>query len=167
MPKKTGTENPYGYDPETNTVRVGQHDLARLLLMFRTLMSEQEPGRWRHMDDFDLSFERLADAVDAAAETRQGKRWAGPDLRMRCTTTEAAYAWPKGAPYDGGTPVTWKVPGYDSHAVAEGSRRRTRSLCGFSWAQEEGRAVDGLPECPECLREVQLGAERPYALPPG
>lgn len=44
MPKETGTENPYGYDPETNTVRVGQHDLARLLLMFRSLMREQRPG---------------------------------------------------------------------------------------------------------------------------
>lgn len=132
MPEETSAKNPYGYDPETNTVRVGQHDLARLLLMFRTLMREQRPGRWRHMNDFDLSFERLADAVDAAAEARQGKRWTGPDLRMRCTTTEAAYTWPDGAPYDGGTPVTWKVQGYQSHAVAEGSRRRNRSLCGFS-----------------------------------
>lgn len=59
---------------------------------------------------------------------------------MRCTTTEAAYIWPNGAPYDGGTPVTWKVTGYDSHAVAEQSRRQSRSLCGFSWAEEEGRA---------------------------
>ncbi|MFC7014372.1 hypothetical protein ACFQMH_22140 [Streptomyces viridiviolaceus] len=48
--------------------------MTRLLLMFCTLMREQEPGRWRHMDDFDLSFERLADAVDAAAEVRQGNR---------------------------------------------------------------------------------------------
>ncbi|MFJ3728564.1 hypothetical protein ACIPYQ_39180 [Streptomyces sp. NPDC090045] len=160
MPEETSAKNPYGYDRETDTVRVGQHDLARLLLMFRTLMREQRPGRWKHMDDFDLSFERLADAVDAAGEARQGKRWTGPDLRMRCTTTEAAYTWPDGAPYDGGTPVTWKVPGYPSHAVAEGSRRRDRSLCGFSWAQWEGRAMEGLPECLECLREVQLGAER-------
>ncbi|MFJ4633859.1 hypothetical protein [Streptomyces sp. NPDC088847] len=160
MPKKTGTANPHGYDPKTDTVRVGQHDLARLLLMFRSLVREQEPGSWDHMRDYDLSFERLADAVDAAAQARQGATWEGPDLRMRCTTTEAAYDWPKGAPYDGGTPATWKVPGYDSHAVTEGSRRRNRSLCGFSWAQEEGRAVEGLPKCRECLREVQLGAER-------
>ncbi|MGA5606439.1 hypothetical protein ACPCUF_36510 [Streptomyces griseoincarnatus] len=47
MPEETGTKNPYGYDPETNTVRVGQHDLARLLLMFRTLIREQRPGRWQ------------------------------------------------------------------------------------------------------------------------
>ncbi|GAB3180990.1 hypothetical protein [Streptomyces incanus] len=48
--------------------RVGQHDLARLLLMFRSLVRKQEPGSWDHMRDYDLSFERLADAVDAAAE---------------------------------------------------------------------------------------------------
>ncbi|MFF4733666.1 hypothetical protein ACFY3M_52555 [Streptomyces mirabilis] len=161
MPKKTGTENPYGYDPETNTVRVGQHDLARLLLMFRSLMREQRPGKWKHMDDYDLSFERLADAVDAAAEARQGKRWSGPDLRMRCTTTEAAYTWPDGAPYGGGTAVTWNVPGYGSHATSGLPRRRTKALCGFSWAEEEGRIVSGLPDCRECRREVQLGAERP------
>jgi hypothetical protein len=98
MPKKTGTENPYGYDPETDTVRVGQHDLARLLLMSRSLMREQEPGGWDHMKDYDLSFERLADAVDAATKARQGASWEGPDLRMRCTTTEPVYDWPDGAP---------------------------------------------------------------------
>ncbi|GAA3372628.1 hypothetical protein GCM10017744_104910 [Streptomyces antimycoticus] len=136
MPKKTGTENPYGYDPETNTVRVGQHDLARLLLMFRSLVRKQEPGSWDHMRDYDLSFERLA---DAAAKARQGPRWEGPDLRMRCTTTEPVYDWPDGAPYDGGTPVTWNVPGHGSHATADDSRRLPTSLCGFTWSKEEGR----------------------------
>jgi hypothetical protein len=161
MPKKTGTENPYGYDPETNTVRVGKHDLERLLLMFRSVVRKQEPGSWDHMRDYDLSFERLADAVDAAAQARQGAKWEGPDLRMRCTTTEAVYDWPEGAPYGGGTAVTWNVPGYGSHATSGHPRRRTKALCGFSWAEEEGRIVSGLPDCRECLREVQLGAERP------
>ncbi|MFJ4576781.1 hypothetical protein ACIP4W_36355 [Streptomyces sp. NPDC088846] len=111
MPKETGSENPYGYDPETTTVRVGQHDLARLLLMFRLVMREQPPGKWKHMDDYDLSFERLADAVDASSQIRT------EDLTM--------------------------------------------SLCGFSWAEGEGRRVSGLPDCRECRREVQLGADRP------
>ncbi|WP_234319436.1 hypothetical protein [Streptomyces sp. NRRL S-237] len=62
--------------------------------------------RGEYMGDYDLSFERLAAAVDAAAEARQGARWEGPDLRMRCTTTDAVYEWPEGAPYDGGAPVT-------------------------------------------------------------
>ncbi|MFC7014371.1 hypothetical protein ACFQMH_22135 [Streptomyces viridiviolaceus] len=45
--------------------------------------------------------------------------------------------------------------------MAEGPRRRAGLLCDFSWAEEEGRAAEGLPECRECLREVQLGAKRP------
>ncbi|KIE24779.1 hypothetical protein LK08_22720 [Streptomyces sp. MUSC 125] len=113
------------------------------------------------MQDYDLSFERLADAVDAATAARRGARWEGPDLRMRCTTPEAAYIWPKGAPYDGGTPVVWNVLGYGSHATSSDPRRpRPKALCGFSWSTQEGRVVDGLPDCRECLREVQLGAER-------
>ncbi|MFD5819350.1 hypothetical protein [Streptomyces sp. NPDC127038] len=162
MPKKTAPHSPYGYDPKSDTVRVGQHDLARLLLMFRSLVREQEPGSWDHMRDYDVSFERLADAVDDAAKARQGADWKGPDLRMRCTTTEPVYTWPDSAPYDGGTPVTWSVAGYGSHAASgeEGQRSRM-SPCGFSWAQGEGRRVDGLPDCLECRREVQLGADRP------
>lgn len=119
MPKKPAHDPTYGYDPETTTVRVAQHDLARLLLMFRKLMREQPPSKWKHMDDYDLSFERLADAVDASSQIRCGKRWTGPDLRMRCTTTEPVYRWPGGAPYDGGATFTWTVPGYGSHATKD------------------------------------------------
>ena len=162
MPKATCTGNPYGYDPKSNTVRVGQHDLARLLLMFRSLVREQEPGSWEHMVDYDLSFERLADAVDAAAGARQGARWEGPDLRMRCTTTEPVYDWPEGGLYNGGTTVTWNVPGYGSHATSDDFEERSpTALCGFSWAEGEVRIVSGLPDCLECRREVQLGADRP------
>ncbi|MER5887017.1 hypothetical protein ABT160_24600 [Streptomyces sp. NPDC001941] len=164
MSKKPAHDPTYGYDHETRTVRVGQHDLARLLLMFRTLMCEQSPGKWKHMDDFDLSFERLADAVDASSELRYGKHWTGPDLRMRCTTTEPAYTWPTGAPYDGEATFTWKVPSYGSHATKDKSFRGIthEALCGFSWAKgDRPRQVAGPPECAECRREVQLGAERP------
>ncbi|RSS47085.1 hypothetical protein [Streptomyces sp. WAC08241] len=80
MPKKPAPDPRYGYDPETNTDRVGRHDLARLLLMFRKLLRDQPPGKWRHMDDYDLSFEHLADTVDAGSQLRWGKRWTGPDL---------------------------------------------------------------------------------------
>ncbi|WP_245962281.1 hypothetical protein, partial [Streptomyces ardesiacus] len=153
----------YGFDAETNTVRVDQHDLARLLLMFRSLMRQQRPGRWKHMHDFDLSFERLADAVDASSELRYGKRWTEPDVRMRCTTTEAAYEWPNGAPYDGEATFTWLVPGYGSHATKDESFQVThKALCGFSWVKDvKPRRVEGRPACPECRREVQLGADRP------
>lgn len=134
----------YGYDPETNMVRVDQHDLAWLLLMFRLLMlmREQKPGRWRRTDDHDLSFERLADAVDAGSPIRYGKRWTGPDLRMRCTTTEAAYTWPNGAPYDREATFTWMVP-----ATARTPPRtnpsgapRTRRCAGSAGRRATGRA---------------------------
>ncbi|MEU7649229.1 hypothetical protein [Streptomyces huasconensis] len=164
MPKKPAPDPTYGYDPGTNTVRVGQHDLARLLLMFRKLMREQKPGSWEHMRDYDLSFERLADAVDANSEIRYGKRWMGPDLRMRCTTTEPVYDWPEGAPYDGEATFTWMVPGYGSHATKGESFQGVthKALCGFTWAKvDRPRRMEGLPGCPECRREVQLGADRP------
>ncbi|WP_432127503.1 hypothetical protein [Streptomyces sp. bgisy082] len=161
MPEKTGSAGPYGYNPETDTVRVGRHDLERLLLEFHSLVRTREPGSWEHMNDYDLSFERLADAVDAGTAARQGARWEGPDLRMRCTTTEDVYEWSEGAPYDGRTTVTWNVPGYGVHATDDDSVDLPISLCGFRWSVKEGRRVKGLPSCPECLREVQLGAERP------
>ncbi|MGW2612015.1 hypothetical protein FNV65_00595 [Streptomyces sp. S1A1-8] len=134
--------------------------MARLLL-FRSLVRDQGPGSWKHMKDYDLSFERLADAVDAAAEARQGARWEGPDLRMRCTATESVYEWPEGTPYDGGTAATWNVSGYGSHAASDDEEDRLTSLCGFTWAERESRRVSGLPDCRECQREIQLGAERP------
>lgn len=164
MPKKPAHDPTYGYDPETHTVRVDQHNLARLLLMFRSLMREQKPGSWDHMRDYDLSFERLADAVDASSQIRYGKRWTGPDLRMRCTTTEPVHDWPEGAPYDGEATFTWMVPGYGSHASEDDqvSPYSNTALCGFYWVKgDRPRRVEGLPDCPECRREVQLGAERP------
>ncbi|WP_063779744.1 hypothetical protein [Streptomyces sp. AcH 505] len=159
MPRKTVADD--AYDRESDTVRVGRHDLERLLLEFRSLVCRQAPGSWEHMSDYDVSFERLADAADAAAQARQGARWKGPDLRMRCTTTEAVYGWPEGAPYDGGTTVTWNVRGYGSHATPADDEDQLTSLCGFSWAEGEGRRASGLPDCRECGREVQLGAQRP------
>ncbi|MFF9022498.1 hypothetical protein [Streptomyces eurythermus] len=92
MPVKITPDD--AYDHESDTLRVGRHDLERLLLEFRKLARKQEPGSWDHMNDYDLSFERLADAVDAATALRRGSRWEGPDLRMRCSTTEAVYTWP-------------------------------------------------------------------------
>ncbi|MFG2569157.1 hypothetical protein ACGFR6_27490 [Streptomyces sp. NPDC048567] len=162
MPKRPSYDTTYSFDHATGTVRVGHHDLARLLLMFRSLMSEQKPGSWKHMRDYDLSFERLADAADAAPEIVYGKNWKGPDLRMRCTTTELVYGWPSGAPYDVKTTFTWTVLGYGSHATKDDQAELYTSLCGFSWAREDRpRRVEGLPECPEYRREAKLGADRP------
>ncbi|MFF8646386.1 hypothetical protein [Streptomyces sp. NPDC015345] len=96
--------------------------------------------------DYDLSFERLADAVDASSEIRYGKRWTGPGLRMRCTTTEPVYDWPQGAPYDGEATFTWMVPGYGSHATKGESFRGVthKALCGFTWAKvDRPRRMEG------------------------
>ncbi|MFF5092028.1 hypothetical protein [Streptomyces niveus] len=100
MPVKITPDD--AYDDESDTLRVGRHDLERLLLEFRHLLRKQGPGSWTHMEDYGLSFERLADAVDAATAARRGARWEGPDPRMRCTTTEAVCDWPEGAPYEEG-----------------------------------------------------------------
>lgn len=49
MPKKTAPDD--AYDFGSDTVRVGRHDLERLLLEFRSLVSQQAPGTWEHMGD--------------------------------------------------------------------------------------------------------------------
>ncbi|MEN8655505.1 hypothetical protein ABCR94_34265 [Streptomyces sp. 21So2-11] len=59
------------YDDASDTLRVGRHDLERLLLEFRELLRKREPDSWSHMEDYDLSFERLA---DAATDARLGAR---------------------------------------------------------------------------------------------
>ncbi|MFJ6484547.1 MULTISPECIES: hypothetical protein [unclassified Streptomyces] len=44
MSKKPAHDPAYGYASEARTVRFGQRDLARLLLMSRSLMRYQKPG---------------------------------------------------------------------------------------------------------------------------
>lgn len=160
MQKKNG-EDLYGYDEETDTVRVRRHDLWRLLLTFRGLV-ERDGGRsWSHMYDYDVSFERLADAVDASNHRFYRHDWSGPDYRMRCDRS-AAYRWPKGAPYDGGEVTTVRVKdgavGTDrgSHYVPAPMGEWPRALCGLSFVPEEAKPVAGEPTCPECRRELVL-----------
>lgn len=163
--------DPYGYDGATDTVRVSRHDLARLLLMFRAELERGGHHRpWLHMVDYDLSFERLADAVqhaDAIFYPANGVRYGGPDWRMRCKP-EPAYQWPDRAPYNGADPAVVKV----REIPLDGGRRRDRgthyvtwddhpggrTLCGYSFAREEGQAVTGEPDCRVCLRERALAA---------
>ncbi|WP_222844615.1 hypothetical protein [Saccharomonospora sp. CUA-673] len=145
-------QNSDDYDLATDTVRVQRHDLARLLLEFRTSQAKQESGRWLHMHDYDRSFERLADAVDAGDQTRRGSRWTGPDYRMRCTT-DPVYVWPEGSPHEG--PVTTvHVPGHGSHYVLDPTH--VKALCGFGWAPEEDTPTNDEATCTACRREHQL-----------
>ncbi|MFJ8856756.1 hypothetical protein [Streptomyces sp. NPDC102437] len=56
------------------------------------------------------------------------------------------------------------MPGYGSHAAEDDQVQPhlSTALCGFSGAKDDKpRRVEGLPGCPECRREVQLGAESP------
>ncbi|MEV7278635.1 hypothetical protein [Streptomyces sp. NPDC093111] len=112
-----------------------------------------------------MSFERLADVVDAASRIRYGKHWTGPDPRLRCDTTAPVYEWPDTAPYNGGPTYTWDIRGYGSHASEDDQVQPhdlTTALCGFRWAEgDKPRRISGLPDCTECRREVQLGGERP------
>ncbi|MFH8342616.1 hypothetical protein [Streptomyces sp. AM6-12] len=82
-------------------------------------MPEQKPGSSEHMREHDLSFEHLADAVDASSQTRYGKHWQGPDPRMRRTTTMPVYGWPEGADLCPGRSVV--VPGEREPGTTEAS----------------------------------------------
>lgn len=55
MSTKTSNDS-YGYDRHSDTVRVGRHDRWRLLLMFRNLTERQDRRSWTHMHDYDVSF---------------------------------------------------------------------------------------------------------------
>lgn len=160
--QRMSDDNPYGYDPETDTVRVRRQDLGRLLLEFRAELERDAHSRgWSHMLDYDMSFERLADAVDYAQKTAFG--WA-PDRRMRCNRSEV-YVWPDGAPYNGRPVDAVRVRAadthqeYGSHYVPRSDSRFPRALCGFGFAPEEGKRITGLPTCRECVREHELAAE--------
>ncbi|HUK69048.1 MAG TPA: hypothetical protein VLW50_09915 [Streptosporangiaceae bacterium] len=150
--------DPYGYNPKTDTVRVDAHDLARLLLQFRRELERPGGTRpWFHMADFDRSFERLADAVDHRYKMA-GLPYA-PDYRMRCNRT-AGYAWPAGAPYDGGPAKVVRLrqavrPGERSHYTG----RPWRTLCGLQYGDRDTVKPDRTePDCRECLRENAIAA---------
>lgn len=138
--------DPYGYDVASNTVRVSRHDLARLLLQFRAMQGAEPPGSWSHMRDYDVSFERLADAVDSGAD-------GPPDNRMRCDRS-AVYAWPDHPPYRA---VRLRAPRYGSHYAhrERGATDIGAALCGFwfAWSGDGAKVIDGEPSCRECVRE--------------
>ncbi|MFG3072163.1 hypothetical protein [[Kitasatospora] papulosa] len=150
----------FQYDPKTDTVRVSRRDLARLLLQFRTELENNasEDDQWRHMHDYDVSFERLADAVNSGS--RPGTE---PDERLRCKRTPA-YKWPDLPPYQNGN-GTGADParitgGYGTHYVVM-FRQTGRALCGLNFTREEHRKSTGTPDCAVCVREMDLMAAIP------
>jgi hypothetical protein len=152
----------YGYDPFTDTLRVSRTDLARLLLQFREEL-ERDPSRaWSHMADYDISFERLADAVDhASLHLAPGVSESGPDARMRCKRTPA-YDWPDHEPpYDGRPFEAMKVmtvPSRGTSHYAWWDRHEFgHAFCGFTFTPEDGvTPVHGEPSCMVCSREQRL-----------
>jgi hypothetical protein len=161
--------DPYDYDPATDSVRVSRHDLARLLIQFRIELERRAAGRWRHMDDYDTSFERLADAVDHARAHAVAPylRYDQPDYRMRCKRVPA-YDWPDHPPYDGQAIEAVKVregsltgaspPGTSHYAYWDG-RGGGHALCGFRFVSDDGpELITGEPTCRECVREKALAA---------
>ena len=91
------TTDDYGYDPGdgigTGTVRFLRRDVERLLLEFRLLVEGGQEHMefvrdygWQHMEDYDESFERIADVLDATREL------AYPHLRGRTKSRTLGYA---------------------------------------------------------------------------
>jgi hypothetical protein len=131
---------------------VRAHDLARLLLEFRSLQLTSGQD-WSHMHDYDISFERLADVLDAHGR---------PDPRLRCGH-QSAVKWPK-APGAG-----W----YDIRVASDAAPARHRHLatargdgfydafCGFWFAAGDIVRSPGTPypNCPVCLRDQRLRRE--------
>jgi hypothetical protein len=113
---------------------------------FRAELERDGNRAWSHMADYDISFERLADAVDhARAHFPPGLRTVGadgPDDRMRCKRTRV-YDWPDHRPPYNGQPVEAmkvNVPSqrgashyayWDRHGLGE-------ALCGFTFTREDG-----------------------------
>jgi hypothetical protein len=162
-----GAADPYGYDPATYTLRVSRHDLVRLLLQFRIELERDGTRAWSHMADYDISFERLADAVEhARAHLPSGLRAGGsqgPDDRMRCKRTPA-YHWPDRPPYDGQPIEAMNVetgsPQGGSHYASWDGHGFGEALCGLTFTREDGvTPLTGEPSCRECVREKRLAGE--------
>lgn len=162
--------NPYGYDPDTETVRVHTRALARLLRQFRKEL-EKNPGyEWWHMGDYDITFEELADAVDYAEMHRPaGVGYVNDkperDSRLRCKRAPG-YRWPDDqAPYNGQPVSTYEVredPIQDQSHYAWTGHGFGYALCGFTFTEEDGiTCIPGPATCPVCVREKRLADELP------
>jgi hypothetical protein len=166
--RQPGTAGPYGYDPATDTVRVFRGDLVRLLLQFREELERDGNREWSHMADYDISFERLADAVDhARAHFPPGLLTAdadGPDDRMRCKRTPV-YTWPDHRPPYNSRPVealkVTAAPSLGTSHYAYWDDEFGQALCGFTFTCEDGATpIDGEPSCFVCVREMRLAVEQ-------
>jgi hypothetical protein len=147
-----------------DTVKVSAHDLHRLLLEFRAQIERGKHapggylGGWHHAVDYDRSFERLADIVDAHLVAAGDE----PDPRTRCQQDNPVYRWP-----DSPQSVTWTDVESGAiigdagprlrHLAAADGRGRFTTLCGFTFVDED-IAEPGVSyrRCGVCVREQRL-----------
>jgi hypothetical protein len=139
-------------EPPHDPVTVGAHDLARLLIMFRGLLEGEPPPEWDHEVDYDLSFERLADVLEAA----EGRA----DPRYRCREGEAPYRWPEPrtvrlVPVKAGS-MTGLPPRlvHMAEYAPDAARPTVVAVCGMLFADLDvpRRWPDGYRRCPGCWR---------------
>jgi len=149
----------------TGTVRVQVRDLHRLLLEFRAQLERSRgpvsyKGGWHHGVDYDRSFERLADIIDACLAAGGCE----PDPRTRCQHGRI-YRWPADP-----ESVTWVNVSAGSfagdidprlrHLAAPGDQlagahESYTALCGFTFVGEDIASI-GYRRCGVCVRERRL-----------
>lgn len=150
----------------SDTVRVQVHDLHRLLLEFRRQLERGSKtahsyrGSWQHAVDYDNSFERLADLVDAHLVAAGCE----PDPRTRCNHDNPVYTWPEDSGPVAWVSVTagsidgWTGPRLQHLAREADARGQWKALCGFTF-HEDDIATDPRPgyrRCGVCKREQRL-----------
>jgi hypothetical protein len=148
--------------PGPGEVVVRAHDLARLLFTFRELQRTSQ-DRWIHMRDYDTSFERLADVLDA-----HGK----PDPRRRCGH-QPSITWPRerrNATWYNIRDSSYEAPARHRHLAAERPDGGFYdAYCGFWFVTDDivRKPSQPYPDCPVCLREQRLRREHWEQAPAG
>jgi hypothetical protein len=140
-------------------VEISGHDLHRLLLQFREeIERDNRPNSWRHADDYDRSFENLADIVDAW-NAEMGHE---PDPRIRCNHSNPVYTWPGEITgewvniRDTGAPHPQRKGRHIAISDLRGGVCLT--LCQLLYAPEDlvKRPVKPYETCQECARELSM-----------
>ena len=140
-------------------LEISNHDLHRLLLQFRLEVARRPKGQnWYHDSDYDASFERLADIVNAA-RIASGRE---TDPRIRCNHKDAAYVWPQAYKgqwiniRDTGGAAPQRTGRHIGHLLSR--RGADNALCGYLYSSEDIIRKPARPyeKCLHCIRESEL-----------
>jgi hypothetical protein len=150
-------------DAVEETVTVYTADLHRLLLAFRDAIEHpplRDSDQWRHMWDWDVRFEELADVVEKAL--------GAPDDRIRCKPNYRRYEWGE---FEDLVPVNVKnaslsgTPARLRHLaeLGDGGPITYLALCGFHLVEDDiaKKPKADYPMCPVCSREARLRGVAP------